>query len=159
MINIFAILDQKYFWVNSHICHLLQSGCIAGSVFWLSGPSFPRDTTIRFTVQLRSDRRQDIISRAELGETRGHFQLSNIERRTVINPVIINYLPRNVFRNIFKKKCGNNLWLCMAADLICIYHRLGSIGMRWYYQNEMRTLWRIYGWEYEVKDILSSNQN
>ena len=61
-------------------------------------------STTGFTVQLRSDRRQDIISRAELGETRGHFQLSNIERRTVINPVIINYLPRNVFKKYFEEK-------------------------------------------------------
>ena len=157
MINIFAILDQKYFWVNSHICHLLQSRCIAGSVFWLSGPSFPRDPTPLQALQFSCA--QTAVKISFPGQGWGTLPTYR-ERKTVINLVIINYLPRNVFKKYFEeKKRGNNLWLCRAADLICIYHRLGSIGMRWYYQNEMRTLWRIYGWEYEVKDILSSNQN
>ena len=138
MINIFAILDQKYFWVNSHICHLLQSSCILALCSDCRVHHFL--AIQRYGLQFSCAQTAVKISFPGQPDLR---DLQLIYREKQWSVPGCDYLPRNVFRNIFKKKCGNNLWLCMAADLICIYHRLGSIGMRWYYQNEMRTLWRI----------------
>ena len=145
MINIFAILDQKYFWVNSHICHLLQSSCIAALCSDCRVHHFL--AIQRYALQFSCAQTAVKISfpgqsSGTRGNTGGHCQ--HAEKNSDQSGAVIIY-PEMSSKIFWRKKCGNNLWLCIAADLICIYHRLGSyIGMRWYYQNEMRTLWRIY---------------
>ena len=140
MINIFAILDQKYFWVNSHICHLLQqSSCI---------PALCSDCRVhhflaiqRYALQFSCA--QTAVKLSFPGQSSGTVQWGDQlptywEGKTVISPVMWLSSQKFLQKYLEEKKRGNNLWLCTAADLICIYHRLGSIGMRWYHHIRLR---------------------
>ena len=155
----------QYYYDDKYFCNLRSKiflskfphlSCSAVSLYsWLcvltvgSIISSRYNSTLYSSVALRPPSRYQTVGQS--WGTRGDFRHpeSNSDQARDYQLSIID--PEMSSTLFWRKKRGNNLWLCRAADLICIYHRLGSFGMRWYYQNEMRTLWRIYGWQYEVK--------